>query len=187
MMVAPLSVSSRSVVAVSGSLHAPSKSTALLRAITDSLAGKAEITVRLVEVSALGAGLGGALTRGQLDDAAGQAIADIEAADLLVVASPVYRASYTGLFKHLFDLVGQGALSGTPVIVAASGGSDLHSLVIEHELKPLFAFFDAATLPLGVYAKDADYSDYVVVGEALLDRIERVTSAAADLLERGRS
>ncbi|MES2169537.1 MAG: FMN reductase [Actinomycetota bacterium] len=178
-MVAPLSV-----VAVSGSLHAPSKSTALLGAITDSLAKKANIDVTLVEVSALGAGLGGALTRGQLDEPAAVAIAAVEAADLLVVASPVYRASYTGLFKHLFDLVPQGALAGTPVIVAASGGSDLHSLVIEHELKPLFAFFDAATVPLGVYAKDADYSDYAVTGEVLLDRIERATSAAAGLLER---
>ncbi len=168
--------------AVSGSLHAPSKSTALLGAITDSLARKVKIEVTVVEVSALGAGLGGALTRGQLDEPAAAAIAAVEAADLLVVASPVYRASYTGLFKHLFDLVGQGSLSGTPVIVAASGGSDLHSLVIEHELKPLFAFFDAATLPLGIYAKDADYSDYSVTGEALLERIERVTSSAAEVL-----
>jgi FMN reductase len=179
-MVAPLSV-----VAVSGSLHSPSKSTALLGAITESLARKVNIEVTLIEVSVLGAGLGGALDRGQLDESAAAAIADVEAADLLVVASPVYRASYTGLFKHLFDLVNQGALSGTPVIVAASGGSDLHSLVIEHQLKPLFAFFDAFTLPLGVYANNADYSDYTVTGAALLERIERVTTSAAELLTEG--
>ena len=167
------------VVAVSGSLHAPSKSTALLAAITDSLGQKLPIVVSVVEVSALGAGLGGALNRAELDPTAAAAIADVESAELLVVASPVYRASYTGLFKHLFDLVGQGSLAGTPVIVAASGGSDLHSLGVEHELKPLFAFFDAATLPLGVYAKDADYTGYAVTSDALLERIERVSENAA--------
>lgn len=171
------------VVAVSGSLHAPSKSTALLNAITRSLASKTDIEAELIEVSAL-EGLGSALRPDQLHGSARAALESVETAELLVVASPVYRASYTGLFKHLFDLVGQGALAGTPVLLAASGGSDLHSLVIEHQLRPLFGFFDAFTLPIGVYAKDADYTDYAVTGAALLERIEKATDAAVSLVKR---
>ena len=60
----------------------------------------------------------------------------IESADALIVATPVYRGSYTGLFKHLFDLVDHEALIGTPVLLAATGGSDRHSLVIDHQFGP---------------------------------------------------
>jgi FMN reductase len=168
-----------SVVALSGSLHAPSKSTALLGAITTAIAERADVDVHLIEISELAAGLGPALRRGQLPAPVEAELQRIESADLLVVASPVYRASYTGLFKHLFDLVGQGALKDTPVLVAASGGSERHALVIEHQLKPLFAFFEAAVLPLGVYAKDADYENYVVTDPALLATIERAADSAA--------
>lgn len=147
-----------SVVAVSGSLHTPSKTSRLLERITGALAARRDIRVDLIEVSTI-EGLGGALGRGPLPTPVADAVARIESADLLVVASPVYRASYTGLFKHLFDLVGQQALAGTPVLVAATGGNDRHSLVLEHLFRPLFAFFGAATLPLGVYARDADFAE----------------------------
>jgi FMN reductase len=164
-----------SIVAVSGSLHAPSKSSALLRAITTAIETRVDATTHLVEVSELAPELGSVLRRDLLP--AGPAH-QLE----LVVASPVYRASYTGLFKHLFDLVSQNALRGTPVLVAASGGSDLHSLVIEHQLRPLFGFFEAHTLPIGVYAKDADFSGYEITSPDLLAAIERAADSAAGFL-----
>ena len=71
----------------------------------------------------------------------------IEAADLLIVASPVYKGSYTGLFKHLFDFVGYEALIGKPTLLLATGGSERHALVIDHQLRTLFGFFRAATVP----------------------------------------
>jgi len=176
----------RQVVAVSGSLHAPSKSTTLLNAITSAIATRAEVEVevRLIEVSELADGLGQALHPGALSEPAREAIERIESADLLVVASPVYRASYTGLFKHLFDLVGQAALAGTPVLVAASGGSERHALVIEHQLKPLFAFFEADVLPIGVYAKDADYAELPALAEGLQALVDRAADRAASVLAR---
>ncbi len=67
-------------------------------------------------------------------------LAAVEAADALIVGTPVYRASFTGLFKHFFDFVEQTALVGyVPVLLAASGGSDRHALVLEHQLRPLFS------------------------------------------------
>jgi FMN reductase len=76
-------------------------------------------------------------------------LAAVEAADALIVGTPVYRASFTGLFKHFFDFVEQTALVDVPVLLAASGGSDRHALVLEHQLRPLFSFFQAQTLPIG--------------------------------------
>ena len=92
------------------------------------------------------------------------------------MASPVYRASFTGLFKHVFDFVGQYSLIDKPVLLAATGGSDRHALIIEHQFRPLFSFFQALTLPIGVYASDADFVDYRIESDTLRDRIGQAAS-----------
>ncbi len=68
-------------------------------------------------------------------------------ADGLIVGSPVYKGAYTGLFKHLFDLVDPGALAGKPVAIVATGGGARHALVVEHAFRPLFGFFGALQMP----------------------------------------
>ncbi len=108
----------------------------------------------------------------------------VAGADLLVVATPIYRGSYTGLFKEFFDLVPQDALAGTPVLLAAGGGDDQHSLAIDHQLRPLFAFFRAVSLPVGVYARSADFTDRRISGEALPAAIARAVAAALPALPR---
>jgi len=111
-------------------------------------------------------------------------LAAVEAADALIVGTPVYRASFTGLFKHFFDFVEQTALVDVPVLLAASGGSDRHALVLEHQLRPLFSFFQAQTLPIGVYATDRDFNtDYRVQSEQLRDRITLAIARALPVLE----
>ncbi|WP_022891384.1 FMN reductase [Agromyces subbeticus] len=164
-----------SLVAVSGSLHAPSKTTVLTAEILASFAAAlgehVEVETHLIELSEIGREFTGALRRDELSPVAEAAIRRIESATLLVVASPVYRASFTGLFKHVFDFVGQYSLIDKPVLLAATGGSDRHALIIEHQFRPLFSFFQALTLPLGVYASDADFVDYRIDSEALRERI----------------
>ncbi|MCX7521740.1 FMN reductase [Microbacterium sp. STN6] len=172
------------VVAVSGSLHAPSKTSALVNEILAALSRQVDIEPTLFELSEIGPQFAGALVREELPASVEEVLRAIENADLLVVASPVYRASITGLFKHLFDFVGQYALMGKPVLLAATGGSDRHALIIEHQLRPLFGFFQALTLPLGVYASDADFTDYAVSSEALHERIETAISRGRPLIRR---
>lgn len=70
----------------------------------------------------------------------------------------VYRGSYTGVFRLFFDLLPQDALAGTPVLLTAGGGDDQHALAIDHQLRPMFAFFRARVLPVGVYARAGDYT-----------------------------
>ena len=174
-----------SVVGVSGSTHAPSKTTALVSSILDVVTrDRADVATHLVEVDRIGPGLAGTVRRDALPASVQLELERIESADLLVVASPVYRASYTGLFKHLFDFVEQHALVGTPVLLAATGGSERHGLMIEHQLRPLFSFFQSLTLPNGVYASDADFTDYRITSDELQQRIETAVARALPVVAR---
>ena len=170
------------VVALSGSLRSTSTTGALLDGILAELARHLDIDGRVIELHPIAIDLAIALTQGEASDAVLDAQRAVTAADLLVVATPVYRGSYTGLFKEFVDLLHQDALEGTPVLLAAGGGSDQHSLVIDHELRPLFAFFRADTLPVGVYARSADFSSGRITGGALPAAIERAVAAALPTL-----
>lgn len=170
------------VVAVSGSIQAPSKTTALVREIATAVAGRRNADVHLIELIELGPKLAGAIRRSDLPPDAEAELRAIEEADLLIAGTPVYRASFTGLFKHLFDFVGQYALIDTPVLLAATGGSDRHALTIEHQLRPLFGFFQALTLPIGVYASDRDFTDYAISDPDLIARIDTAVERALPLL-----
>ena len=172
------------VVGVSGSLHEPSRTTALVRLLLDKIAERAPAETTLIEVAALGPGFAGALTRDQVGPEVEEALQTIETADLLVVGSPVYRASFTGLFKHLFDFVGQYDLVGTPVLVAATGGGERHALILEHQLRPLFGFFQALTLPIGVYASNTDFTDYALTSPDVVRRVEQAVDRSLPIVEQ---
>jgi len=171
------------LVAVSGGLQRPSKSAALAEHLLDLIADEVPSTQSLVELGQLAPQLAGAVWRSQLPDAVEQALAAVEQADVLVVATPVFRGSYTGLFKHFFDFVHQDALIDKPVLLAATGGSERHALVIDHQLRPLFSFFQARTLPLGVYATAHDFGDSRLQNEALIQRARSAIQRALPLVE----
>lgn len=172
------------IVAVSGGLNTPSKTETLVQNILDELSQATTINVHFIKLSEIGPLLGGAIYRHQLPQRVQDDLAAIEAADALIVGTPVYRASFTGLFKHLFDFVEQTALVDVPVLLAASGGSDRHALVLEHQLRPLFSFFQAQTLPIGVYATDKDFTlEYTIKSEQLKDRITLAVARALPILE----
>ena len=176
----------RRIVAVSGSLRDPSTTSALLDGILDALGASVDTTRETVRLAPLAGDLAAAVTGSPASDALSAALEAVSGADVLVVATPIYRGSYTGLFKQFFDLVHQDALEGTPVLLAAGGGNDQHSLAIDHQLRPLFAFFRAATLPVGVYARAADFTrDKRIDPEgALPAAIDRAVAAARPLLTR---
>lgn len=175
------------VVAVSGSLDLASRTTTLVREIAHEVEGRTAAATTLVEVAALGPGFAGALRREQVDPRVEDALQRIEAADLLIVGTPVYRASFTGLFKHLFDFVGQYALVGTPVLLAATGGGERHALILEHQLRPLFGFFQALTLPLGVYASAPDFDGGELVSPDVRRRIGQAVGRSLPLIEQASS
>ena len=170
------------VVAVSGGLQRPSRTLVLVQELLAALGDALPIDVHLIELGNIGPQFAGALYRSQLPTHVEAEVAAIESADLLIVASPVYRGSYTGLFKHLFDFVHHEALTDVPVLLAATGGSDRHALVIDHQLRPLFSFFQSRTLPIGVYAVEKDFEGYEISSPALRDRIALAIARAVPQL-----
>ena len=91
--------------------------------------------------------------------------------------TPIFTASYSGLFKSFFDVIEPEALAGKPVLIAATGGSARHSLVLEHALRPLFAYLRAVVVPTAVYAASEDWG-----AEGLDGRIERAAGELAGLM-----
>ena len=169
------------IVGVSGSLSVPSRTTALVQAVAEEFAKPLSATVEIIELGSLVGSLAGT-HRGELGAEALTALAAVEAADVIVVGSPAYRAAYTGIFKHFFDFVGQYALVDKPIVLTATGGSDRHALLVEHQMRPLFGFFQALTLPLGIFATETDFENYEIVSTDLTERIALSTQRTVGLL-----
>ncbi len=107
-------------------------------------------------------------------------VGTVVAADGLIAVSPIFNASYSGLFKLFFDLLERDGLAGKPVLLAATGGTARHSLALEHALRPLFAYLNAATVPTAVFAASEDWGQRAVDGDDdLVGRIERAARELA--------
>jgi FMN reductase len=154
---------------------------ALAEAVADALPSQPPVQLQVLEIARLAPHIVGSGGQG-LSSEGTAAVRSIETADLVIAATPVYKGSYTGLFKHLFDLVGPDALVGRPVLLAANGGSERHALVVDHQLRPLFAFFRALTVPSAVYAAEADFDGYTLRSDVLRARIVEAAEQAAALL-----
>ncbi|MGC0423553.1 CE1759 family FMN reductase [Embleya sp. AB8] len=85
------------------------------------------------------------------------AIDTVTSADALIAVTPIFSASYSGLFKSFFDVLDNTALVGKPVLIAATGGTARHSLALEHALRPLFAYLRATVVPTSVFAATDDW------------------------------
>jgi len=170
------------VVGVSGSLSRPSRTSALVSAVLDSIQELEAVNIHSYELADIGPGLFAASSFDRLSGQSREIIEDIEGADLIVVGTPVYRGSYTGAFKHVFDLVRHDRLRGTPIILTATGGNLSHSLVTEHEQRPLFGFFGALSLPTALYATEADFNNYALVSGAMTKRVALAAEEAIDVL-----
>lgn len=176
-----------SIVGFSGNLHRPSRTRCLVETVIERLAARErQVQVNpqvfdLIDVMPeLGTTLDGRALPGKLE-----AVIDrLSAADALVVGSPVYKGSYTGLFKHFFDLIEPQRLLGLPVVLTATGGGDRHALVVEHQLRPLFGFFSAHTIATSIYASERDFADGRIDSKPLEQRIDAAVRDLAIWLDR---
>jgi FMN reductase len=103
----------------------------------------------------------------------------VVAADGIIAVTPVFSASYSGLFKLFWDVVERDGLAGMPVMLAATGGTARHSLVLEHAMRPLFAYLNAAVVPTGVYAASEDWGRTGGTDVGLVERIDRAARELA--------
>ncbi len=110
----------------------------------------------LIDLAGLDAA--GLLGRREAPDVA-LALERIRSAPVLFVATPIYRASYSGLLKVLFDQFEQRALVDVVCVLAATGGSPQHFLALDMALRPLVTSLGAIAVPTAVYATSADFDD----------------------------
>jgi len=134
------------------------------------------VEIEYVELRPLAHQLADHLLTGFASGDLADAIAKVRRADALVVVTPVFAASYSGLFKTFVDVLEPGTLDGKPVLIAATGGTARHSMVLDHALRPLFAHLRAVVVPTGVFAASEDFGS---TDEGHLDK--RVRRAAGEL------
>lgn len=160
----------RSLVVVSGGLRTPSSSRLLadqLAAATIAALGEPADT-RVVELREHAHDITNALLTGFAAAPLREVLDALSAADGVIAVSPIFNASYSGLFKSFFDTVEESSLVDKPVLLGATGGTPRHSLALEHALRPLFGYLRALVVPTAVYASTEDFA-----GDALHPRIER--------------
>lgn len=175
------------IVGFAGSSSVPSRTRSLVEAIVTTTANRTGARTTLVDLVDIHPSLGATLDPRHAPADLQALIDTITEADALVVGSPVYKGTYTGLFKHLFDLIDPKALKDKPVVLTATGGSERHALVVDHGLRPLFAFFSADILSTGIYATEADFADYRPASINLKARIDRVVDELGWRLASNRS
>ncbi len=180
-------MSNLKIVGFAGSSSRPSRTRNLVEAIAKAAASRTAATVSIYDLTEIHPALGSTLDPRTAPPDLEQLIAEITAADVLVVGSPVYKGTYTGLFKHLFDLIEPKALKDKPVVLSATGGSERHALVIDHGLRPLFAFFSSDILATGIYATEPDFADYQPANPNLISRINRVADEVSWRLLAGQA
>lgn len=147
---------------VSGGLRQPS-STRLLadrlgQAVQQELtqAGE-EVTSSLIELRPLGRPIIDAMLTGFPTAELQEAFDTVAGADGLIAVTPAFNASFSGLFKSFFDVLPEESVTDMPVLIAATGGTERHSLVLEHALRPMFSYLHAVVSPTGVYAATDDF------------------------------
>ncbi|MBO0871035.1 MAG: NAD(P)H-dependent oxidoreductase [Micromonosporaceae bacterium] len=178
----PVASATLRVVVINGSPNRQSKTMGLVDVILDTLRGMISIDTTYIDVYRLGPGFTGALGRDEVSPDVEAALRLAEQADLLVAATPIFRGSYPGMFKHFFDLVEQYALANKPVLLAATGGGEHHALALEHALRPLFGFFQALTVPVAIFAAAGDFDGTLLLNPRVYGRIEMSIRDVIDLL-----
>jgi len=169
---------------VTAGLSEPSSTRLLADLLAQATVGRLgpETEVDVVELRPLAHDLANAFATGFPAGELADAVEKVTSADGLIAVTPVFSASYSGLFKMFFDVLDTGALEGMPVLVAATAGTARHSLVLDHAMRPMFSYLKAVVVPTGVFAASEDWgSGGSVVGE-LRTRIDRAAGELAGLI-----
>jgi len=178
----------RTLAVVSAGLSQPSST----RLLADQLAAAAvaatserdvQLNVVVIELRDLAHDIANHLLTGFPPAALKEALDTVAAADALVAVTPIFTASYSGLFKSFFDVVDKDTLVDKPVLIAATAGTARHSLALEHALRPMFAYLRAVVLPTAVFAASDDWGADSADG-TLRGRIIRAADELARELAR---
>ncbi|MDQ4504382.1 CE1759 family FMN reductase [Sinomonas sp. ASV322] len=173
------------IVAVSAGVSDPSST----RLLADRIAQKSidalnaaglRAVVTTIELGPLAVDIARSIVTGYPNEAAQAAIDRLADADAIIASTPVYKAGVSGLFKSFADLIDNDLLIAKPVVLAATGGTSRHAMVVDDQLRPLFAFLRALPVPTSLYAAPEDWGS-----PELGRRIERTAAELALILRSG--
>jgi FMN reductase len=178
----------RTLIVISAGLSRPSATRLLADQLsTAAVAAAGDLGVlldtRVVELRDLASDITNAMLTGFAPAALQEVLDAVAGADAVIAVTPIFTASYSGLFKSFFDVLDAGALAGKPVLIAATGGTARHSLALEHAVRPLFTHLRAVPVPTAVFAASEDWGGATADG-ALRDRIERAAGELAREVDR---
>src|SRR5919206_1217326 len=176
-------MSTRTLAVVSAGLSVPSSTRLLADRLTAATVAAlrergVDATVEVVELREHARDLADHLVTGFPNGALRAAIDTVTGADGLIAVTPVFSASYSGLFKTFVDVLDKDALAGRPVLLGATAGTARHSLALEHAMRPLFAYLRALVVPTAVFAAPEDWAGASDGAHRALDR--RIQRAARE-------
>ena len=154
----------KQLVVVAAGLGKPSSTRLLADRLAAATGRRADVDIRVIELRELANDIAQNMVTGFPGPRLRDAVDAVVSADGLIAVTPVFTGSYSGLFKSFFDVIDKDVLAGLPVLVAATGGTARHSLVLEHAMRPLFAYLRAVVVPTAVYAASEGLSVLVVDG-----------------------
>ena len=178
-------MSTRTLAVVSAGLSNPSSTRLLADRLTAAtvaaLRARADdATVEVVELREHARDLADNLVTGFANESLRAAVETVTGADALIAVTPIFSASFSGLFKSFFDVLDKDSLVGKPVLLGATAGTARHSLALEHAVRPLFSYLRAVTVPTAVFAASEDWAGGA--DRALAGRIDRAAGELADLV-----
>ncbi|MCW2535321.1 MAG: reductase [Modestobacter sp.] len=179
-------MTTRTLAVVSGGLSNPSSTRLLADRLTTATVAALrargdDATVEVVELRAHARDLADNLVTGFPNESLRAAVDTVVGADGLIAVTPIFSASYSGLFKTFFDVLDKDALVGKPVLLGATAGTARHSLAVEFAMRPLFAYLRSVAVPTGVFAAAEDWAGGGTTS-ALASRIDRAAGELADLV-----
>jgi FMN reductase len=139
-----------------------------------------QVTTRVIDLRELATEITGAMVSRLVGPKLQEAIATLGEADGIIVSTPVYKAGPSGLFTSFFQVLDNDLLIAKPTVLAATAGTARHALVVDEQLRSLFAYLRATSVPTSLFAATEDWND-----PALNKRIDRAALELLLLMESG--
>jgi FMN reductase len=173
---------------VSAGLSQPSSTRLLADRLTTAVVDRMrsaghDVLVEVVELRPLAHALADNMLTGFPAGDLEAAVSTVTRADALIAVTPIFTASYSGLFKSFFDVLDKEALLGKPTLIGATAGTARHSLALEHAVRPMFTYLRAVVVPTAVFAATEDFGD--TAGNPLGARIDRAAAELVSVLAPG--
>jgi FMN reductase len=178
-------MTARSIAVVSAGLSQPSSTRLLAERLATATRERLEsdgleVSLQFVELRDLAQDVTNSMLTGFAGPRLQGVIDTVTTADALIAVSPIFTASYSGLFKSFIDILDPQSLAGMPILIGATGGTERHSLALDHALRPLFSYLHAVVAPTGVYAASSDWG---AEGSTLAERVTRAGGEFAALVK----